>query len=156
MFLQGQTDCAFPLDVLHVPNLFPTLQTCWSSPPALAEIRTKLRVDSVPFSWFTSSGACFSLFLLCTLLDHLFLRGMELVPIPESPGGGTAAAWFALMVWSSSCSPISLPNILLLPRAAPASCLLLSLPLPGFSHGNTALHLPGKAVSSGDTGCSSA
>lgn len=73
MFPQGQADHAFTLDILHLPNLVPPPQTCLRSPPGLAEIRTKLRIHSVLFTWFTSSGAYFSLFLLCTILDHLFL-----------------------------------------------------------------------------------
>lgn len=43
------------------------------------------------------------------------------MPIPEPPGRGTTGASFILMVWSSSCSPASIPNILLLPQADPAS-----------------------------------
>lgn len=56
---------------------------------------------------------------------------MEL-PISEPPGRMTAGASFTLMVWSSSCSPASLPDILLLPGAAPASlspCLCLVSPM---------------------------
>lgn len=72
-------------------------------------------------AWF------FSLFLLCTLQNHLLLEGREVVPSPESTGHHHLAEGSQLPGSPSLLGPAPAllhppPNIPLLLRAAPASC----------------------------------
>lgn len=72
-------------------------------------------------------GLFFSLFLLCTLLNHLLLEGWEVEPTPTLAGCHCPAEGSQLLGSPSLLGPAPallhpLPKILLLPQAAPFSC----------------------------------